>query len=85
MLTCFGLSWPISVYKTLKARNADGKSCTFSLIIISGYVFGIIGKIMQMPNNTFLFWLTFAVYILNLVVVIFDTIITAYYKHWRRR
>ena len=84
MLTCFGISWPISVYKTLKAKSANGKSCTFSLVIISGYIFGIIGKLMQLPNTTFLFWLTFAVYILNLVVVTFDTFVTAYYKYWKK-
>lgn len=81
MLICFGISWPISVYKTLKAKSANGKSCTFSLIIIAGYVFGIIGKLMQLPNNTFLFWLTFAAYIVNLLVVILDTSITYYYKY----
>ena len=87
MITCFGISWPISVYKTLKAKSANGKSCTFSIVIIAGYVFGSIGKLMQLqqlPNTTFLFWLTFAVYIVNLIVVTFDTFVTAYYKYWKK-
>lgn len=88
MLLCFGFSWPISVYKTLKAKNADGKSVTFGIVIICGYIFGIIGKLLQLfdyigttaGGNPVLFWITFAVYILNLLVVTFDTCVTAHYK-----
>lgn len=89
MLLCFGLSWPISVYKTLKAKNADGKSCTFGLVIIFGYLCGIAGEVYQIWTKTvtepILFGITFGVYILNLCIVIFDTLITAYYKHWNKR
>ena len=35
MLICFGLSWPISVYKNIKARSAKGMSLGFILLIMA--------------------------------------------------
>ena len=35
MVICFGLSWPLSVYKSAKSRTAKGKSLFLSLIHIS--------------------------------------------------
>lgn len=89
MLVCFGLSWPISVYKTLKAHNANGKSCTFGLIIIFGYLCGILSKISLLLSSslqqTTLFWITFSVYILNLIVVTIDVLVTAHFKYWKKK
>ena len=88
MLICFGFSWPLSVYKTLKAKSANGKSVTFGLVIISGYIFGIVGKVLQWLSGSVsgpvLFWITFTVYIINLIVVVLDTIITAHYKFGKK-
>ena len=47
MIVCFGISWPLSVYKSYKARTAEGKSFVFLFAIWFGYVAGICGKIMQ--------------------------------------
>ena len=46
MLICFGLSWPISVYKSATSRSTKGKSVVFTTAIILGYLAGIIGKII---------------------------------------
>ena len=67
MLACFGLSWPISVYKSIKSKSTQGKSITFIIAIIIGYVSGIIGKIV---NNQFTYVLI--IYCFNLVVVSVD-------------
>ena len=67
MLICFGLSWPISVYKSIKSKSTQGKSVTFMIAIIIGYVSGIIGKIV---NNQTSYVLVF--YCFNLIVVLFD-------------
>ena len=67
MLVCFGLSWPLSVYKSLKAKSTQGKSVVFMLAIILGYVSGIIGKII---NNQLGYVLI--IYCFNLIVVSFD-------------
>ena len=31
MILCFGISWPLSIYKSWKSRTAKGKSLTFEL------------------------------------------------------
>jgi len=70
MLICFGLSWPISVYKSIKSKSTQGKSIVFILAIIIGYCSGIIGKIV---NNQLSYVLI--IYCLNLVVVSVDLIL----------
>lgn len=67
MLICFGLSWPISAYKTYKSKSAGGKSIAFTLIILTGYMFGIIGKVLSGTMNYVLI-----VYALNVFFVLLD-------------
>lgn len=64
MLICFGLSWPMSLYKNVKARSAKNMSLNFILLIILGYVAGIVSKLCANKFNYVL-----AVYIVNLVIV----------------
>lgn len=64
MLICFGLSWPLSLYKNIKAKTAKSMSLQFTLLIITGYVAGIIAKIINNSINYVL-----VIYILNLVIV----------------
>lgn len=71
MLICFGISWPISVYKSLKSKSTKGKSIVFLFAIIIGYISGIIGKIVNNQASS----LAFPFYILNLCVVSLDTVI----------
>lgn len=70
MLACFGLSWPISVYKSIKSKSTQGKSIVFIIAIIIGYISGIIGKIV---NNQLTYVLI--IYCFNLVVVCIDLIL----------
>lgn len=67
MLICFGLSWPISVYKSIRSRSTQGKSVVFILAIIIGYISGIAGKIV---NNDLSYVLI--LYCFNLIVVSVD-------------
>ena len=46
MVLSFGLSWPISIAKTLKAKTAKGKSPVFIGLIVFGYICGITSKIL---------------------------------------
>ena len=48
MLVCFGCSWPISVYKSIKIRTSVGKSTVFNILLIVGYVAGIVSKFLKM-------------------------------------
>lgn len=70
MVICFGLSWPMSVYKSWTSRTARGKSLFFEVFIWLGYVSGIIGKLIS-GNITYVF----AFYILNIVMVTADILL----------
>ena len=41
MILAFGLSWPLSIYKSVKSRTAKGKSLQFEIFIWLGYIAGI--------------------------------------------
>lgn len=67
MLICFGISWPISVWKSITSRSTKGKSLIFMMAIIIGYVSGITGKIVGGQINFVL-----AAYCFNLLIVTTD-------------
>lgn len=67
MLICFGISWPISVWKSYTSRSTKGKSVIFTSAIILGYIAGICGKLAGGNINYVL-----ALYILNLCFVCID-------------
>lgn len=77
MLICFGLSWPISVYKSLTSYSTQGKSLVFMIAIIIGYLSGITGKIVGSQINYVL-----GMYCFNLTVVSFDLML--YFANKRR-
>ena len=72
MMLAFGASWPFNVVKSYNARTAKGKSPTFLIIIIVGYIAGITGKILTFDPTEWLKWLALAVYILNVTMVSLD-------------
>jgi len=74
MLVCFGLSWPLSIIRTLRAKSVAGKSPYFIGIIILGYLFGVMFKILGDMN--WVFWL----YIFNILVVSADLILYFRYR-----
>ncbi|MBQ5929827.1 MAG: hypothetical protein IIX02_03445, partial [Clostridia bacterium] len=65
-----GLSWPISVYKSIKSKSTQGKSVVFIVAIIIGYISGIIGKII---NDQLTYVLI--IYCFNLIVVSVDLVL----------
>ena len=64
MLVCFGLSWPMSVVKNVKARTAKGMSLPFILMITFGYVAGLTAKILSHNINYVLI-----AYFINIIAV----------------
>lgn len=76
MLVCFGLSWPISVYKSITSRSTQGKSVIFIIAIIVGYISGIAGKLISGQINYVL-----AIYCFNLVIVSIDLVFYFINKH----
>ena len=67
MLVCFGLAWPLNIYKSLKSRTAAGRSLTFQWAILIGYICGIIHKILYSKD------IVLCLYIINLLMVSIDT------------
>jgi hypothetical protein len=78
MLLCFACSWPLSIYKSLKTKFVLGKSPTFMAIIIMGYLFGIIHKILYQPDIVTLLWC------FNILLVITDLSLYFYYAPQNR-
>lgn len=66
MLICFGASWPFAVRKTFITKSVKGKSKFFLFLIILGYVFGIVHKVMN--SLDIVIWL----YVINLLLVSAD-------------
>jgi hypothetical protein len=63
----------MSIIKALKTKYVLGKSPAFMIIIILGYVFGIIHKIINNPDIVTYLWA------LNMVLVSADLILYYYY------
>lgn len=70
MLICFGFSWPMNLIKAYRARTAKSTSLAFILLIITGYIAGIIAKFMKSAE-----WYLIAVYCLNLVIVSLNLVV----------
>lgn len=66
MLVCFGLAWPVSIVKSYRSRTAAGKSPFFSVIVLIGYISGIVHKLLF--NRDFVIFL----YAVNFLMVLID-------------
>ena len=71
MIVSFGVSWPVNLFKSYKARTAVGKSLPFLLLIFFGYIAGIVSKFV---NPTYMAqieqkWYILFFYCLNFVMV----------------
>ena len=58
MILCFGLSWPMSIVRSVKSRSTQGKSLMFMCFIVFGYICGIISKCITHTYNL-AFWFNF--------------------------
>ena len=79
MVICFGVSWPLSIYKSATSKSTKGKSPYFTMAIITGYVAIIIGKIVIQDFTGWLAILKFDLYIVNLIMVSCD--LCLYYRN----
>lgn len=74
MIVSFGASWPMNVIRSYKARTAKGKSLSFLLLILFGYIAGIISKCIN-PAYMAQFaqkWYVLFFYCLNFIMVSAD-------------
>ncbi|MBR5379167.1 MAG: hypothetical protein IK140_01385 [Clostridia bacterium] len=83
MLVCFGASWPLNVIKSYKARTTKGKSLGFLILIIVGYIAGIVSKLLNESymNSFSQKWYVLCFYVLNLAMV--STDLALYFRNRR--
>ena len=77
MIVAFGCSWPMNVIKSYKVRTAKGKSLSFLILILFGYICGITGKLVS-PSFK---WYVLFFYILNFVMIFADLLL--YFRNRR--
>jgi hypothetical protein len=65
-LLCFAISWPVSIAKSLRTKVVIGKSPFFMSLVILGYIFGIIHKLLY--DHDIVIWL----YVFNATLVATD-------------
>ena len=75
MLLCFGAAWPFSIYRSFTSRKNAGKSVIFLFIVLAGYIFGTLHKILNSMDSVIY------LYILNGLMVAVD--IAIYYRNYR--
>ncbi len=71
MLCAFGFSWPFNIAKALKAKTARGKSVGFELLILTGYLIGLFGKLYAWKTTGSLAYSTWF-YIADILMVSVD-------------
>ena len=79
MILSFGISWPLNVIKSYKSRTNRGQSLVFLLMIFSGYIAGIVSKLL---NDAYMAqigqkWFVLFFYVLNLIMVGLNLLIYA--------
>ena len=77
MLVCFGISWPVSIAKSVRTKVVAGKSPLFMAIVLLGYLSGIIHKIF------FSFDWVISLYVVNMILIAVD--ISLYFKYMPRQ
>lgn len=66
MLICFGAAWPFSIYRSYKSKSVAGKSPYFLIIVMLGYVAGILNKVFYNFDQVVY------LYMLNMLMVFTD-------------
>ena len=69
MIVCFGISWPLNIYKAWKARTTKGSSVPFYFLILTGYLCGIASKVIKLQQGISTPGYVWFFYILNSVIV----------------
>ena len=77
MLFAFGFSWPFAIARTYRAKRVDGKSPMFMIIVLLGYVGGILARLLD--ANTSNDWLAI-VYVIDMALVSTDLTLYLYYS-----
>ena len=75
MMISFGLAWPFSIYKSLKTKTVKGKSLYFMVVVLIGYICGILFKIYGNMD------LVILLYVMNTLLVATDILLYLKYRN----
>ena len=81
MLFAFGFSWPFAIARTWRSGRSGagvaGKSPMFMIIVLCGYVGGILARLLDAePGNDWLVW----VYLVDMALVSTDLALYLHYS-----
>ena len=79
MLVCFGLSWPLAVYRTWRAKRVEAKSVGFTVLVFIGYFFGLAAKFIRAERISDVEWV-FVLYVINGILVGLDLLLILHYR-----
>ena len=71
MLVCFAASWPFNLLKAYRARTNVGTSLIFMLVIIAGYLCGLINKFVSDDISYVVFFYVFDLLLVFIGVLIY--------------
>lgn len=80
MIICFGLSWPLSIRRSLTSKSTKGKSLMFMQFILIGYFCGLASKFLTQTYN-----LAFWFYFPNIIMVATDIILYFRNKNYENK
>ena len=77
MVLSFGISWPLNIMRSWRARTAKGKSVAFLGLVFFGYIAGIISKFTSVTYMAQFSekWYVLIFYCLNLIMVGIDMVL----------
>ena len=75
MLICFGVAWPFSIWRIWKTKAARGKSMWFLCIVLTGYVSGVIHKVLNSLDYVII------LYVMNSLLVSVDIALSWRYRN----
>lgn len=83
MIVSFGISWPMNVIKSYKARTTKGKSLIFLCLVFFGYIAGIASKFLNEAYMASISdkWYVLFFYFLNFFMVGTDVLL--YFRNKR--
>lgn len=67
MLLCFGVAWPFSIRKAYITKSNGSMSLMFLLVVIAGYIAGMINNVINGIDYVICF------YIVNTVMILVNT------------
>ena len=76
MIVAFGFSWPNNIITSLRNKSTKGKSLAFLILIDTGYICGIVSKLLA-PSFK---WYVMFFYVLNFIMVSIDLCLYFYYR-----